>query len=88
MKRPEKGLKNRRLLLGSHIPVLLLAAAAAHAQQTTGVPCSPSATTTKDGKYLPSAPPPFGGVINMSVKDSKPCWLATVVPPMARPTSF
>ena len=54
-----------------------LAAVPGMAQQTTGVPCSPSATTTIDGKYLPSPPPPFGGVINLSATDSKPCWPPT-----------
>jgi hypothetical protein len=33
----------------------------AMAQQTTGAPGSPSATTTIDGKYLPPQPPQFGG---------------------------
>jgi arylsulfatase len=33
------------------------------AQQATGVPGSPSATTTIDGKYLPPQPPQFGGAI-------------------------
>jgi arylsulfatase A-like enzyme len=85
MNRSEKESKNRRLLLFALIPVFLLAVAAAHAQQTTGVPCSPSATTTVDGKYLPSPPQVFGGVINMSYKDSKSCWPATVVPPKGAP---
>jgi arylsulfatase len=40
--------------------------------QTTGVPGSPSATTTIDGKYLPPPPAPFGGTINLDAKDSKP----------------
>jgi arylsulfatase A-like enzyme len=65
--------------------VFLLTGATAHAQQTTGMPCSPSATTTIDGKYLPSPPPEFGGVINMSSKDSKSCWPARVVPPKGAP---
>ena len=33
------------------------------AQQTTGTPGSPSATTTIDGKQLPPPPLKFGGVI-------------------------
>jgi arylsulfatase len=60
-------------------------APAAHAQQTTGVPCAPSATTTVDGKYIPSPPPDFGGVINLSATDSKPCWPAKIVPPKGAP---
>ena len=39
--------------IGAVIAVFLMTGATAHAQQTTGVPCSPSATTTVDGKSLP-----------------------------------
>ena len=62
-----------------------LAAIPGMAQQTTGVPGSPSATTSIDGKYLPPPPPPFGGVINMNATDSKPYWPAQVVPPKGAP---
>ena len=55
------------------------------AQQTTGTPGSPSATTTIDGKYLPPPPAPFGGTINLDAKDSKPYWPPTVVPPKGAP---
>ena len=72
-------------LIGAVIAVFLMTGATAHAQQTTGVPCSPSATTTVDEKYLPSPPPVFGGVINMDAKDSKPCWPPTGVPPKGAP---
>ena len=65
--------------------MFLLAAVTAYAQQTTGVPGSPSATTTIDGKYLPPPPPKFGGVINMNATDSKPYWPAQVVPPKGAP---
>ena len=58
-----------------------LAAISATAQQVTGVPGSPSATTTIDGKQLPPPPAPFGGVIKEDAKDSKPFWPLTVVPP-------
>jgi hypothetical protein len=67
------------------LPLFLLTEVATYAQQTTGPPCSPSATTTVDGKYMPSPPPPFGGVINLSAADSKTCWTATVVPPKGAP---
>ena len=66
-------------------PVLLFTVVGAHAQQTSGERCSPSATTTIDGKYLPSFPTPFGGVINLSAAQSKPCWPPTVVPPKGAP---
>jgi arylsulfatase A-like enzyme len=55
------------------------------AQQTTGTPGAPDATTTVDGKYLPSPPPAFGGVINMDAKNSKPYWPSRVVPPKGAP---
>ena len=55
------------------------------AQQVTGTPGSPSATTTIDGKQLPPPPPKFGGVIKESAADSKPYWPATVVPPKSAP---
>jgi arylsulfatase A-like enzyme len=59
--------------------------APASAQQTTGVPGSPSATTTIDGKYLPPPPAPFDGTVNMDAKDSKPYWPPTVVPRKGAP---
>ena len=64
---------------------LLAMARSSPAQQTTGAPGSPSATTTVDGKYLPPPPPEFGGVINMNAKDSKPYWPPRVVPPKGAP---
>ena len=53
--------------------------------QTTGTPGSPGATTTINGSYLPPPDPKFGGVINMSAKDSKSYWPPTVVPPKGAP---
>jgi arylsulfatase len=57
----------------------------ARAQETTGTPGSPDATTTIDGKYLPAPPPPFCGVINLGADQSKPCWPPTIVPPKGAP---
>ena len=65
--------------------VLVLTTGSTFAQQTTGTPGSPSATTTIDGKYLPPPPAPFGGTINLDAKDSKPYWPPTVVPPKGAP---
>ena len=65
--------------------VLALTAGSTFAQQTTGTPGSPSATTTIDGKYLPPPPAPFGGTINLGATDSKPYWPPTVVPPKGAP---
>ena len=70
-------------LLGASL--LMLGSAASFAQQTTGTPGSPSATTTIDGKYLPNPPPQFGGQIGLSAPDSKPYWPPTVVPPKGAP---
>ena len=54
-------------------------------QKITGVPGSPSATTTIDGKQLPPQPPKFGGVIKESARDSTPWWAPRVVPPKDAP---
>jgi hypothetical protein len=55
------------------------------AQQTTGEPGSPSATTTIDGKQLPAPEPPFGGVIKDDALQSKAWWPPRVVPPKGAP---
>lgn len=55
------------------------------AQQITGTPGSPEATTTIDGRYLPPPPPPFGGTINPNAVQSKPFWPARIVPPKGAP---
>ena len=67
------------------ILVLLLAAIPAPAQQVIGVPGSPSATTTIDGKQLPAPPQKFGGVIKDTAAQSKPYWPPRVVPPKGAP---
>src|SRR5580765_2078089 len=54
-------------------------------QKITGVPGSPSATTSLDGKQLPPLPAIFGGVIKESAKDSTPWWAPRVVPPKGAP---
>ena len=65
--------------------MFLLAAVTVNAQQITGTPGSPSATTTIDGRYLPPQPQPFGGEINPNALQSKPYWPARVVPPKGAP---
>jgi arylsulfatase A-like enzyme len=55
------------------------------AQQITGVPGSPSATITLDGKQLPPPPMPFGGIIQEKASESKPWWPPRVVPPKGAP---
>ncbi len=63
----------------------LLAAGSASAQEITGVPGSPEATTTIDGHVLPPPDQPFKGEINLNASESKPYWPARVVPPEGAP---
>jgi arylsulfatase A-like enzyme len=65
--------------------IFLFTTSATRAQQSPGAPCSISATTTTDGKYVPAPPTSFEGVINLSAVDSKPCWPAKLVPPKGAP---
>jgi hypothetical protein len=73
-----------RLLLTSTALALVCAAPSA-AQETTGVPGSPEATTTITGKQLPPPDPTFGGVIEEKSSESKPWWPPRVVPPKGAP---
>jgi arylsulfatase A-like enzyme len=63
----------------------LLISVSAYAQQVTGVPGSPGATTTITGKQLPPPDPKFGGVIKEKATESKPWWPPRVVPPKGAP---
>ncbi len=63
----------------------LMACAPALAQQITGTPGSPSATTSVDGKQLPAPDPKFGGVIKEGALQSKPWWAPRIVPPKGAP---
>jgi arylsulfatase len=62
-----------------------LCSSPAMAQQTTGVPGSPGATTTINGKQLPPPVPKFGGLIKDDALHSKPWWPPRVVPPKGAP---
>ena len=55
--------KIHRSALASAATLLALSVSAL-AQQVTGVPGAPGATTTITGQQLPPLPPKFGGVIN------------------------
>jgi len=70
------------------VAAIMAAARPAPAQQITGTPGSPTATTTVDGKYVPNAPPLFGGTINMDAQSSKQYWPPTVVPPKGAPNTL
>ena len=76
----------RSIRLGAALAIAVtMSSLPAAAQQTTGTPGSPGATTTIDGKYLPPPPPKFGGEINLQASQSKPYWPARVVPPKGAP---
>lgn len=64
---------------------LLLVSQPALAQQITGTPGTPGATTTIDGKQLPPPDPKFGGVIRERASESTPWWAPRVVPPKRAP---
>ncbi|SOC37289.1 arylsulfatase [Rhizobium subbaraonis] len=64
---------------------LAIGLTSALAQQVTGTPGAPGATTTITGKQLPSPDPPFGGVIKEKASESKPWWAPRVVPPTGAP---
>ena len=55
------------------------------AQDVTGTPGSPSATTTLSGKQLPPPDPKFGGVIKEKASESQAWWAPRVVPPKGAP---
>ncbi len=57
----------------------------ATAQQETGAPGSPAATTSISGTQLPPPPPAFGGVIKENRFGSTPWWPPRVVPPRGAP---
>ena len=57
----------------------------ATAQQITGTPGSPSATTTIPGNQLPPPPQKFEGKIERNAAQSTPYWPARVVPPKGAP---
>ncbi len=72
----------RNMVLSLGLAATPLAAAA---QQVTGTPGSPGATTTIDGKQLPAPDPKFGGVIKDGALQSTPWWAPRIVPPKGAP---
>src|SRR3954466_5273099 len=84
LKVPQRaGIATKYLLLASC--ALLLSSALVPAQMTTGVPGSPGATTTIDGKQLPPPDPKFGGTIGDKATDSTPWSPPRVAPPKGAP---
>ncbi|MDW6022878.1 arylsulfatase [Mesorhizobium sp. BAC0120] len=77
--------RNATIRIAASISVLLSGVTLSAAQQVTGEPGSPSATTTITDKQLPPPPAPFGGVIKDKATESKPWWPPRVVPPKGAP---
>lgn len=69
----------------SSFSMIVLACTMAQAQDVTGTPGSPSATTTIDGAQLPPPPQTFKGKIERNAAQSTPYWPARVVPPKDAP---
>ncbi len=67
------------------IMATLLNVFVANAQQTTGTPGSPNATTTISGKQIPAPDPPFGGEIKDGALQSKAWWAPRIVPKKGAP---
>jgi arylsulfatase len=67
------------------VVVVMLLAITTQAQQTTGEPGSPGATTTIPGNQLPAPDPKFGGVIKDNAMSSKAWWAPRIVPPKGAP---
>ena len=78
-------MQSRVAVLSLSLLVGTTAVSSVFAQQTTGTPGAPGATTTIDGKQIPPPPPEFGGVINEKASDSKAWWAPRVVPPKGAP---
>src|SRR3954451_790035 len=76
---------NRRAGAASLLLACVYLLPAAQAQQVTGTPGAADATTTIDGRYLPSPPQPFRGQIGLNAVQSKPAWPERVVPPEGAP---
>jgi arylsulfatase len=85
----EGGMSGKRRVTSLVLALILsavMAAAPAAAQQITGEPGSPSATTTITGEQLPPPPPEkFGGKIERNAAQSTPYWPPRVEPPKGAP---
>jgi len=79
-------MKGKILLISMLGACAVVGSSLAGAEQVTGVPGSPSATTTIKGNQLPPMPDEyFGGKIERNVLQSKPYWPPRVVPPKGAP---
>src|SRR5467141_1291223 len=74
---------SHRILIHAVVAAVALAAGSSFAQQTTGTPGSPSATTTIPGEQIPAPPQKFGGAIKDTAPQSTILQAAGVKQPMA-----
>ena len=77
--------KTDKLLREMLAVTVMLTAPISQAVDVSGVPGSPSATTTISGRQLPPPDPKFGGVIKEKATESKAWWAPRVVPPKGAP---
>jgi arylsulfatase len=84
-KRSPKVLLNWARMITAVAAALAYMTIRAHAQEVTGTPGSPSATTTIPGYQLPPPPQKFEGKIERNASQSTPYWPARVVPPKGAP---
>ena len=77
--------KTSLLMLLAFVVAVVMTAAPLMAQQISGTPGSPSATTTIQGDQIPVPPQSFKGKIGRIAQDSKPYWPARIVPPKGAP---
>src|SRR5262245_40297232 len=78
-------MEKRVVLMGFAAMLLTVPFGAASAQQFTGTPGSPEATTTIPGNQIPPPDPKFGGVIKEDAAQSTAWWPPRVVPPKGAP---
>jgi arylsulfatase A-like enzyme len=71
---------HRVVLYAALAAAVALTGSSSFAQQATGVPGSPSATTTINGEQIPAPPPKFGGTIERDALQSKPYWSPRIAP--------
>jgi hypothetical protein len=77
--------RSRSMGIAAALGLAALTVTPSTAQQISGVPGSPNATVTIDGKQLPPPPMKFRGVIKEGAVDSKPYWPPRVAAPKGAP---
>ena len=76
---------SKAMLIAICLVATFFASGPSIAQTITGVPGSPSATTSIQGDQLPAPPPKFGGKIERDATKSKAWWPPRIEPPKGAP---